>query len=118
MGRPTFAGLAALWLFSSVPTMQESAISPYRVVPGWGALPGGAGWGEVPGMAIDANGQIFARDGSVRLKVDDAVAEGVAVDVDGNIYVGETVPDATLTGQPGGHIVRKLAKAKSAPTWS
>ena len=53
-----------------------------------------------------------ARDGSVKYKVDDAVAEGVAVDTDGNIYVGETVPGTTLTGQPGGHLVRKLAKVK------
>lgn len=49
-----------------------------------------------------------AKDGSVKYKLDDAVAEGVAVDRDGNIYVGETVPGTTLTGQPGGHIVRKF----------
>jgi len=53
-----------------------------------------------------------AKDGSVKYKVDDAVAEGVAVDPDGNIYVGETVPGTTLTGQPGGHIVRKLERLK------
>jgi hypothetical protein len=35
------------------------------------------------------------------------VAEGVAVDKDGNIFVGETVPGTPLTGQRGGHIVRK-----------
>ena len=51
-----------------------------------------------------------ARDGAVKYKLDDAVAEGVAVDKDGNIYVGETVPGTTLTGQPGGHIVRKFEK--------
>ena len=53
-----------------------------------------------------------ARDGSVKYKLDDAVAEGVAVDRDGNIYVGETVPGTTLTGRPGGHIIRKFAKLK------
>src|SRR5689334_7775655 len=53
-----------------------------------------------------------AKDGSVKYKLDDAVAEGVAVDKDGNIYVGETVPGTTLTGQPGGHIVRKFEKIK------
>lgn len=53
-----------------------------------------------------------ARDGSVKYKLDDAVAEGVAVDVDGNIYVGETVPGTTLTGQPGGHVVRKFERIK------
>ena len=53
-----------------------------------------------------------AKDGSVKYKIDDAVAEGVAVDEDGNIYVGETVPGTTLTGQPGGHIVRKLERVK------
>ena len=53
-----------------------------------------------------------AKDGSVKYKLDDAVAEGVAVDKDGNIYVGETVPGTTLTGQPGGHIVRKFERVK------
>lgn len=53
-----------------------------------------------------------AKDGSVKYKLDEAVAEGVAVDVDGNIYVGETVPGTTLGGQPGGHIVRKFERLK------
>jgi sugar lactone lactonase YvrE len=53
-----------------------------------------------------------ARDGTVTYKLDDAVAEGVAVDRDGNIYVGETVPGTTLTGLPGGHIVRKFERVK------
>jgi hypothetical protein len=53
-----------------------------------------------------------AKDGSVKYKLDDAVAEGVAVDKDGNIYVGETVPGTTLTGLPGGHIVRKLERLR------
>jgi hypothetical protein len=53
-----------------------------------------------------------AKDGSVKYKLDDAVAEGVAVDREGNIYVGETVPGTTLTGLPGGHIVRKFERVK------
>ena len=53
-----------------------------------------------------------AKDGSVKYKLDEAVAEGVAVDRDGNIYVGETVPGTTLTGQPGGRIVRKFERVK------
>ncbi len=53
-----------------------------------------------------------AKDGSVKYKLDDAVAEGVAVDAAGNIYVGETVPGTTLAGAPGGHIVRKFEKLK------
>ena len=53
-----------------------------------------------------------ARDGSVQYKIDDAVAEGVAVDRDGNIYVGETIPGTTLAGLPGGHIVRKFERLK------
>jgi len=54
-----------------------------------------------------------AKDGSVKYKIDDAVAEGVAVGRDGSIYVGETVPGTTLTGMPGGHIVRKLQKIQN-----
>ena len=51
-----------------------------------------------------------AETGVVRQKLDDAVAESVAVDAAGNIYVGETVPGETLTGLPGGNIVRKFVK--------
>ena len=51
-----------------------------------------------------------AESGVVRQKLDDAVAESVAVDGSGNIYVGETVPGETLTGLPGGNIVRKFVK--------
>jgi sugar lactone lactonase YvrE len=53
-----------------------------------------------------------ARDGSVKYKLDEAVAEGVAVDKDGNIYVGETVPGTTLGGLPGGHTVRKFERLR------
>jgi DNA-binding beta-propeller fold protein YncE len=32
----------------------------YQLVENWGSLPDGLEWGEVPGMAIDATGRIFA----------------------------------------------------------
>ena len=32
----------------------------YRLVPGWGRLPAGLQFGEVPGMTIDATGRVFA----------------------------------------------------------
>ena len=51
-----------------------------------------------------------AETGVVREKLDDAVAESVAVDAAGNIDVGETVPGETLTGLPGGNTVRKFLK--------
>ncbi|HET8712859.1 MAG TPA: hypothetical protein VFM23_04160, partial [Gemmatimonadales bacterium] len=50
-----------------------------------------------------------ARDGSIKYKFTEALAEGVAVDADGNIYVGETVPGRTDSGRVTGHTVRKLA---------
>ena len=53
-----------------------------------------------------------AKDGSVKYKIDETVAEAVAVDKDGSIYVGETVPGTTLTGLPGGNTVRKLERIK------
>jgi hypothetical protein len=49
------AGIAA-----SGQSAQRDGAPPYRLVPGWGSLPGGATWGEVPGMAIDAAGKIYA----------------------------------------------------------
>lgn len=48
--------LAAVVLAVSHPSAQE----PYRAVPGWGPLPDGITWGEVPGMTIDATGRVFA----------------------------------------------------------
>ena len=53
-----------------------------------------------------------AKDGTLRYKLDEAVAEGVAVDADGAIYVGETVPETTLAGLPGGNRVRKFVRLK------
>lgn len=53
-----------------------------------------------------------AETGVVRQKLDDAVPESVAVDAAGNIYVGETVPGETLTGLPGGNIVRKFTRER------
>jgi hypothetical protein len=45
-------------------------------------------------------------------RCDVAVAEGVAVDSEGNIYVGETIAGTTLTGRTGGHTVRKFERVK------
>jgi DNA-binding beta-propeller fold protein YncE len=51
-----------------------------------------------------------ARDGSIRYRFEEALAEGVAVDAQGNIYLGETVAGKTVSGRVTGHIVRKLVK--------
>jgi DNA-binding beta-propeller fold protein YncE len=51
-----------------------------------------------------------AKDGSIKYKFEESLAEGVAVDKDGNIYVGETVPGKTKSGRVTGHMVRKLQK--------
>ena len=52
-----------------------------------------------------------AKDGSIKYALHDlALAEGVAVDRQGSIYVGETVPGKTDSGMVTGHMVRKLVK--------
>jgi sugar lactone lactonase YvrE len=33
---------------------------PYRLVPAWGQVPGSGEWGDVPGVAVDREGNIFA----------------------------------------------------------
>jgi N-acyl-D-amino-acid deacylase len=50
-----------------------------------------------------------AKDGSIRQRIDLVLAEGIAVDAQGSIYVGETVP-GHLGDMVTGHIVRKLVK--------
>ena len=49
--------LSLVALFVGAP---HAADSPYHAVPGWGPLPAGITWGEVPGMTIDKNGTIYA----------------------------------------------------------
>src|SRR5688572_22463933 len=56
--RKLLAGAGLLLICSGIGASSQAA--PYRLVPGWGALPSGATWGEVPGMAIDAAGKIYA----------------------------------------------------------
>jgi N-acyl-D-amino-acid deacylase len=50
-----------------------------------------------------------AKDGSIRQRIDLVLAEGIAVDAQGSIYVGETVP-GHLGDMVTGHMVRKLIK--------
>jgi len=51
-----------------------------------------------------------ARDGAIRHVFEETLAEGIAVDAAGNIYVGETVPGETVSGRVTGATVRKLVK--------
>jgi len=50
----------AAWQAPALRSAQREGGAPYRLVPGWGTLPDGGTWGEVPGMAIDASGKIYA----------------------------------------------------------
>src|SRR5436190_17682182 len=59
--RRTLLTLATLGvLFAASLSSQTANAPPYKLVPNWGLLPNGATWGEVPGMAIDAAGRLFA----------------------------------------------------------
>jgi sugar lactone lactonase YvrE len=51
-----------------------------------------------------------AKDGSIKYEFKETLAEGVAVDPQGSIYVGETVPGKTVGGMTTGATVRKLVK--------
>ena len=79
-----------------------SAQAPYRLVSGWATLPAGEQWGEVPGMAIDAKGKLFAfrraeppiveldASGKVLKKWGEQMfvwPHGIRVDRDGNLWV-------------------------------
>jgi len=52
------AGAGRVILTPPPPVVSPDA--PYRLAPGWGWPTPGITWGEVPGMAIDATGRIFA----------------------------------------------------------
>jgi DNA-binding beta-propeller fold protein YncE len=51
-----------------------------------------------------------AKDGSIRHTFKETLAEGIAVDPQGNIYVGETVAGKTESGRVTGATVRKLVR--------
>jgi len=51
-----------------------------------------------------------AKDGSIKYAFEDTLAEGIAVDLQGNIYVGETVDGKTNKGVVTGHTVRKVVR--------
>jgi peptidylamidoglycolate lyase len=82
--------------------------------------------GSPSGMFIDHDDTLYVVDyndrkgifiasadtGALHQKLDDAVPESVAVDAAGNIYVGETVRGETLTGLPGGFMLRKFVRGK------
>ena len=53
-------GALVILAFSTAALHAQQTAAPYRLVRNWGVLPGGATGGEVPGMAIDAKGKIFA----------------------------------------------------------
>src|SRR5262245_2356916 len=92
---------AGIGLFCTAISLSGQA-APYRLVAGWGVLPNGATWGEVPGMAIDASGKIFAfhrsevpiveldRDGHI-LKMwgekQFAWPHGIRIDRFGNLWI-------------------------------
>lgn len=57
-GKPVTARTGKILMSGHTPV--EGDAGAYRVVPGWGALPPGLRFGEVPGMTIDATGRVFA----------------------------------------------------------
>ncbi len=57
-GQPTAARPGKVLMSGHTPV--ETDAGAYRLVPGWGALPAGLHYGEVPGMTIDATGRVFA----------------------------------------------------------
>mgnify|MGYP003704084117 CR=1 FL=1 len=112
------AGVALLCWFAATP----HAAGPYRLVPNWGTLPNGATWGEVPGMAIDADGVIYAfhradtpiveldRSGAIRKMWGEktfAWPHGIRVDPAGNIWItdGDKNKDGT-----NGEMVYKFSR--------
>lgn len=55
--------ILAVSLVAIAPTLHpdvSSAQQPYSLVEGWGELPTGLTWGEVPGVAIDAAERVYA----------------------------------------------------------
>jgi DNA-binding beta-propeller fold protein YncE len=59
MKHALLASIAAIGLLVLQPSMQAED-QAYRLVDGWGPLPAGITWGEVPAMTIDQQGRILA----------------------------------------------------------
>jgi len=110
---------------SRVPT------APYHAVQGWGQLPAGMSWGEVPGMAVDPRGRIFAfhrgEPPIVEFDASGAVLKtwgekmfvwphGLRVDRDGNLWVTDGRARAGIGQQvfkfaPDGRLLMTLGTA-------
>jgi len=113
------------------------AASSYKAVPGWGQLPDGEKWGEVPNVAIDPAGTIcntaqlaveelftnlvkYSRGGKSDIRIDLARDGGRLIvsltDFDVEPFDIRTVPDAKTDlslaeRKPGGlgiHLVKRL----------
>src|SRR4026209_61733 len=102
--------------------------APYRLVPGWGALPNGATWGEVPGMAIDAKGKLYAfhraeppiveldRDGKILKMWGEklfAWPHGIRIDRFGNLWITDGqarngIGQQVFKYSPGGKLLMTL----------
>lgn len=95
-----YAGLAAVFIFSALTAFSQS--TPYHMVEGWPDLPSNIKWGQVIGVDIDAQGNIwvFHRSNPPILEFDPSgklltsfgtdmfvQAHGLAIDSQGNIWV-------------------------------
>ena len=97
-----YAGLAAAIVLSSLTAFAQS--TPYHMVDGWPDLPSNIKWGQVIGVDIDAQGNIwvFHRSNPPILEFDSSgklltsfgtdmfvQAHGLAIDSQGNIWVSD-----------------------------
>ena len=47
-------------MFTVLQPATRAEDQPYKLVDGWGPLPAGVTWGEVPAMTIDKDGRVLA----------------------------------------------------------
>lgn len=121
--------ISIMVLFSDLPLCaQENSGLPilnYRLVENFFQLPPDLNFGEVPGVALDANGHVFvfhrgpyslmefSEQGNFIRAIGDGLfdgAHGLRIDPQGNLWTTDVTTHLVLRFNPGGHVTMVLGR--------
>lgn len=126
MKRTTLLTAFLAVLATALPILYSDAASTYQVVHGWPKLPDGYALGQVTGVDVGPDGDIwvFHRAAKPVLRIDAASGEilssfgdglitqahGLSVDPDGNVWLTDSADHVVYQFSPDGKRLRTLGK--------